>query len=80
MSVGLYIAEEEFLSIAEALKPYTEDRMKIEPFPWFEENFIDMEEHYTKLTLEKLEKKLLKEQRKPLPNYQEMFRCHESET
>ena len=41
MSVGFYIAEEEFLSIAEALKPYTEDRMKIEPFPWFKENFID---------------------------------------
>ena len=47
--------------------------MKIEPFPWFEGYLINMDELYTELTLEKVEKKLLGEERKKLRGYQEMF-------
>ena len=71
--------EEEFLSIAEKLKPFTEEKMKIEPFPWFEGYLINMDELYTELTLEKVEKKLLGEERKKLRRYDEMFNCNKSE-
>ena len=47
--------------------------MKIEPFPWFEGYLINMDELYTELTLEKVERKLLGEERKKLRGYQEMF-------
>ena len=57
-----YIAEGEFLSIAEKLKPFTEEKMKMEPFPWFEGYLINMDELYTELTLEKIERKLLGEE------------------
>ena len=76
---SLIIAETEFEEIVKKLKEVAEDRMKIEPFPWFEENFIEMDELYTELTLEKVEKKLFDYQRKRLQNYQEMFNCHRSE-
>ena len=75
---GYLIVEEEFLSIAEKLKPFTEEKMKIEPFPWFEGYLIDMDELYTELTLEKVEMKLLGEERRRLGGYQEMFDCSQS--
>ena len=71
--------EAEFLSIAEKLKPFTEEKMKMEPFPWFEGHLINMDELYTELTLEKVEKKLLREKRKELRRYDEMFNCSQSE-
>ena len=70
--------EAEFLSIAEKLKPFTEEKMKMEPFPWFEGHLINMDELYTELTLEKVEKKLLREKRKELRRYDEMFNCSKS--
>ena len=36
--------------------------MKMEPFPWLEGHFIKMDELYTELTLEKIERKLLGEE------------------
>ena len=65
--------EEEFLSIAEKLKPFTAEKMKMEPFPWIEGYLINMDELYTELTLEKVEKKLLWEDRTKLRRYNEMF-------
>ena len=78
-SITFHIAEAEFLSIAEKLKPFTEEKMKIQPFPWFEGYLIDMDELFTELTLEKIEKKLLHEEVRTLEGYIEMFNCHKSE-
>ena len=75
---GYLIVEEEFLSIAEKFKPFTEEKMKIEPFPWFEGYLINMDELYTELTLEKVEMKLLGEERRRLGGYQEIFDCNQS--
>ena len=60
------------------MKPFTEEKMKIEPFPWFEGYLINMDELYTELTLEKVEMKLLREERKKLSGYKEMFDCNQS--
>ena len=70
------IVEEEFLSIAEKLKPFTEEKMKIEPYPWFEDYLIDMDELYTELLLEKVERKLLGEETWTLRTYEDMFNCY----
>ena len=75
---GYLIVEEEFLSIAEKLKPFTEEKMKMEPFPWFEGYLINMDELYTELSLEKVEMKLLGEERRKLGGYQEMFDSSQS--
>ena len=72
-------AEEEFLSLAEKLKPFAEEKMKIEPYPWFEGYFIDMDELYTELTLEKIERQLLGEETWSLQSYEDMFNCNDSE-
>ena len=69
---------EKLLSIAEKLKPFTEEKMKIEPFPWFEGYLINMDELYTELTLEKVEMKLSGEERRRLGGYKEMFDCNNS--
>ena len=74
--VAFSIVEAEFLSIAEKLKPFTEERMKIEPFPWLNDYFIDMDELYTELILEKVERKLLGEETWTLQTYEEMFICN----
>ena len=52
--------------------------MKIEPYPWFEGYLINMDELYTELTLEKIEMKLLGEERTRLGGYKEMFDCNNS--
>ena len=52
--------------------------MKIEPFPWFKGYLINMDELYTELTLEKVEMKLLGEERRRLRGYQEIFDCNQS--
>ena len=75
---GYLIVEEEFLSLAEKLKPFAKQKMKIEPFPWFEGRLIKMDELYTELTIEKVEMKLLREERKKLRGYQEVFHCNQS--
>ena len=79
VTVTFCIAEEEFLSIAEKLKPFTEEKMKIEPFPWYEGYLINMDELYTELTLEKVERQLLGEETWSLRTYEDMFNCNKSE-
>ena len=78
-NVNFCIVETEFLSIAERLKPFAEEKMKIEPFPWFEGYLINMDELYTELILEKVEQKMLLEDRRKLRGYKEMFNCQKSE-
>ena len=50
--------------------------MKMEPAPWIEDHVVDMEELYTELMLEKIDKKLLREERIQLENYKELFALH----
>ena len=65
--------ETEFLGIAKKLKPHVERRMKIEPFPWLRDYYVDMSKLYTELILDKIENELLGEKRRTLQGYQEMF-------
>ena len=50
----------------------------MEPFPWFEGYLINMDELYTELTLEKVERKLLGEETWSLQTYKDMFNCNKS--
>ena len=68
-----FITEAEFLAIAEKLKPHVERRMKIEPFPWLRDYYVDMNKLYTELILEKIENEVLGENTWPLKDYKEMF-------
>ena len=69
----IFITEAEFLTIAEKLKPHVERRMKIEPFPWLRDYYVDMNKLYTELILEKIENELLGEKCLILQGYQDMF-------
>ena len=48
--------------------------MKLEPFPWLKDYLIDMDELYTKLTLEKRDNTRFGETGKTLGNYKDMFK------
>ena len=67
------MTQEEFLTLAEELRPYTEQAMKIEPVAWIKDYLVDMEELYTELTLEKINNKPFGQKRKKLENYKELF-------
>ena len=47
--------------------------MKIEPFPWLRDYYVDMNKLYTELILEKIENELLGEKCLILQGYQDMF-------
>ena len=49
---------DELQTIADSLRPYTANAMKIEVAPWIKEYVVDMEELYTELTLEKIHNKV----------------------
>ena len=68
--------EEELELLAEELRPYTEEAMKMEPAPWIKDYAVDMDELYCELTLEKLENKLSGIKGQPLANYKELFGEH----
>ena len=53
--------------------------MTIEPFPWFEGSQLDMDQLYTELTLEKIERMLLGEETWTLQTYEDMFNFNESQ-
>ena len=67
------VTEEEFLTLAEDLQPYTEEAMKIEVAPWIKEYVTDVDDLYSELTLEKLENKPFEYQRQTLDTYKELF-------
>ena len=48
--------------------------MKIEPFPWLQDYYVDMNKLYTELTLEKIENELLGLKMVTLQSYEEMFK------
>ena len=49
------VSKAEFLTLAENLRPYTEQAMKIEPAPWIRDYVVDMEALYTEVNLERTE-------------------------
>ena len=55
------------------MKPHVEIRMKIEPFPWLRDYYIDMNKLYTELILEKIENELYGVRGRTLNDYQQMF-------
>ena len=70
---SVLVTEEEVLTLAEELRPYVEEAMKIEPAPWIKDYLVDMDDLYTELTLEKLENKPSGPFRRKLENYKELF-------
>ena len=71
------MAEAEFLAIAEKMKPHTMRRMKIEPFPWLQDYFVDKEKLYTKLMLLKIENEVWRVKELTLQDYSKMFNSKE---
>ena len=70
---SILVTEEEFLTLAEELRPYTEKAMKIEPAPWIKDYMVDMDDLYTELTLEKIDNKPHRQVHRKLENYKELF-------
>ena len=67
-------SEEVMKAIADDLKPYTEDAMKIDTAPWMKAcTEVDMDELYTELTLERLENQAKGPKGRTIRNYKEMF-------
>ena len=59
--------------LAEGIRPYTEQAMKIEVVPWIRDYVCKMNNLYTELTLEKINDKPTGAEAKELRNYQELF-------
>ena len=67
------ISEDELLRIADRLRPYTADAMKIEVAPWIRDYVVDMDDLYTDLTLEKVKNKPIGIEAQTLEDYKELF-------
>ena len=72
------MTEKEFLTLADKLRPYTEQAMKIEPAPWIKDYMVEMDDLYTELTLDKIDNKPYRQVRRKLENYKELFTFEES--
>ena len=46
----LTVTEEEFLTLAEDIRPFTKDAMKIEVAPWIKDYVVNMDDLYTELS------------------------------
>ena len=72
------MTEEEFLTLADQLRPYTEKAMKIEPAPWIKDYLVDMDDLYTELSLEKIDNEPYGPEYTKLENYKEIFTFQKS--
>ena len=61
------------INLAEEVRPYMAQMMKMEPAPWIRDHVVDMEELYTELTVEKINDNLFEQERIKLENYNELF-------
>ena len=73
---NLVVTRNELLNLAEDLCPHTAKSMKMEPVPWIRDCLVDMEDLYTELTLEKIDERLYRQERRKLENYKELFAWH----
>ena len=69
----LAVTLDELKTIADNMRPYTADAMKIEVAPWIKDYVVNMEELYTELTLEKLHNKPAWYNIQTLKHYKELF-------
>ena len=76
INLAVVVTEEEFLTLAHQLRPYTDKAMKLEPAPWIKDYVVDMDDLYTELSLEKIDNKPFGEARRELENYKELFAWH----
>ena len=79
MRCVLSVTEEEFQTLAENLRPWTEKAMKIEVAPWIREYVADFRDLYSELILEKIHNKPTGYFRKRIKNYEELFVFLENE-
>ena len=64
---------EELKTIADELRPYTADAMKIEVAPWIRDYVVNIEDLFTDLTIEKIHNKPAWQDIKRLNHYRELF-------
>ena len=67
------MTEEEFRSLAEKLRPWTERAMKIEVAPWIRDYVTEMQELYCQLILEKVAYKPFRIEMTRVENYSDLF-------
>ena len=65
---------EELQTIADQLRPYTAEAMKIEVASWIRDYVVDMNELYTELALEKIHNKPIGQDAEMLNHYFELFK------
>ena len=70
----LTVTLDELQIIADNMRPYTADAMKIEVAPWIRDYVVDMDELYTELSLEKLHNKPTRQEVETLMHYRELFK------
>ena len=61
------------MALAEEIRPFTEQAMKIEVAPWIKDYVVDMDELYTELSLEKINNELKGEKTNVVEDYKELF-------
>ena len=64
---------DELQAIADQLRPYTAEAMKIEVAPWIRDYVVDMDDLYTELALEKIHNKPFGTVDEKLKHYRELF-------
>ncbi len=67
------VTEDEFLRLAQEIRPFTEQRTRIEVAPWIQDYVVDMDELYSELIVETMTSKLKGPEYKKLESYQQMF-------
>ena len=65
---------EDLMSLAEELRPNTQEAMKIEMAPWVRDYNVNMEDLYSELSLEKIENKPMGLWGQRLDSYTDMFK------
>ncbi len=68
------VSEAEFLRLAEEVRPYTRQAMKIEPAPWIQDYMVHMDEMYCELTLQKQQNRPYGREGVPVKDYREIFK------
>ena len=73
LSLSSTVIWQEVLNIADNLRPFTEQAMKMEVAPWIKDYVVDMEKLYTELTLEKIDNEPVGKVTTRIENYKELF-------
>ena len=73
-SISLFFSEEEFARVAEEMKPYIKDTMKIEITPQAKGYSIHIKDIYTELTLEKIDNQPTGPKHHRIKRYTDIFK------